>query len=65
MTVETILYVFIGLLLVAGVFDIGYRFGKQRGLKEAHTSASYRLAVFAGGPKSDLERLVSTDGPSK
>lgn len=58
MPVETELYVFIGLLLVTGVFDIGYRFGKLRRLKEA-------LSVLAGGPRSALERLVSTNHPSK
>lgn len=58
MPVETELYVFIGLLLVAGVFDIGYRFGKLRRLKEA-------LSVLACGPRSALERLFSTNYPSK
>lgn len=57
MPVETELYVFIGLLLVAGVFDIGNRFGKLRRLKEAQLRSSYRLSVLAGGPRSALERL--------
>ncbi|MBX8557105.1 hypothetical protein K5D56_21800 [Pseudomonas cichorii] len=61
MTVENALYVFIGLLLVTGVFDIGYRLGKLRGLKEAQSSSTYRLSVLADGPKSALERLLSTN----
>ena len=62
MTIETALYVAIGILFVFGVFDIGFRLGKLQGLKEAQSSSSYRLAVLAGGAKSALERVVSTSG---
>ena len=65
MPVETVLYVFISLLLVADVFDIGYCFGKLRRLKEAQSRSSHRLSVLAGDPKPALERLVSTNDPSK
>lgn len=65
MPVETVLYVFISLLLVAGVFDIGYPFGKLRRLKEAQSRSSHRLFVLAGDPKFALEWLVSTNDPSK
>lgn len=64
MAVETILYVVGGLLLTSMVFNCGYRFGKLRGMKEAHTSSSLRLSVLASGHQSALERLVSTNDPS-
>lgn len=64
MAIETILYVVGGLLLTYMVFNCGYRLGKLRGMKEAHTSSTLRLSVLASGPQSDLERLVSANDPS-
>ena len=44
--------------------NCGYRLGRLRGMKEAHTSSTLRLSVLASGPQSALERLVSTYDPS-
>lgn len=64
MAIETTLYVVGGLLVTCMVFNCGYRLGKLRGMEETHTSSTLRLSVLASGPRSALEQLVSTNGPS-
>jgi hypothetical protein len=40
MTIETVVYGVVGLLLALVVFDCGYRLGRLRGMSEAATSST-------------------------